>query len=673
MAVLEFREVSKTYDGTTPVAALKQATCIIRAGDYVAIEGPSGAGKSTFLNVLALLDTHTGGTYTINGGDVRNLGEGDRACLRSSTFAFIFQSFHLIGARTVLENVELGMLYRAVENSERRARARQALEFVGLAHKASFTADQLSGGERQRVAIARAIATGAPIVVADEPTGNLDSQNSALILKLLDKLNAGGTTVVMVTHDSSVAAHAHRRLRVVDGVVSEVFDGATHVDFEDVPTVPENRTQFQVNSDENENPTDLLKSADTQAGVGGETGLADSAVGIASKVLRGQFFADALASLTSNRGRTWRLISIVVIGIALTLGTIGLSQTARFQVTDAFDANLNRRVGLVYKDDEGAQAGTAALLRRLPAGRKNLLQVAGVEAVQGLVKHSAADVAARPEATDKSAYLFGIYPAKPSPQLLEVNWFRGLPHPLSESEVLVGQNLAKELEIGPIEGAPSLWINGKPFEVVGTIKDAGIRAELPNGLVLSEDAARQVSAVDSVGVEIRTAPGAAEQVAKVAAPHWDPYWADQIKVLAPPDPREMRARIDATVQSILLTLTVVSVLAAVLALTNAMATGVHQRTSEFGLRRAIGARPVHLAALISAESSLIGLAGGMLGTVVAVFAVLVVTIAKRWQPVMDARIVPLGILFGVLVGIVGSLLAIRRVMRVTPVEALRSA
>ena len=191
----------------------------IRKGEYVAISGPSGCGKTTLLSILGLLDTPTGGAYTLAGESVAGLDAKERARVRNRQIGFIFQAFNLIGDLTVLENVELPMTYRDMPASERRERAASALERVGMSHRAKHFPAQLSGGQQQRVAVARAVAGDPAILLADEPTGNLDSKNGEAVMELLRELNQHGSTVCMVTHDSRYAQHADREVALFDGRV----------------------------------------------------------------------------------------------------------------------------------------------------------------------------------------------------------------------------------------------------------------------------------------------------------------------------------------------------------------------------------------------------------------------------------------------------------------------
>jgi putative ABC transport system ATP-binding protein len=224
-ALIELRGVSKVYgSGPTAVAALKGVDLRIASGEFVAIMGPSGSGKSTAMNTLGLLDTPTHGAYLFNGVHVEGLSRDQRALLRRRYLGFVFQGFHLLPRTTAIENVELPLLYRGEPRQSRHATARAALASVGLAGWEHHTPAELSGGQQQRVAIARAIVTGPRVLLADEPTGNLDTQRSLEIMDLLWQLNVQhGITILMVTHEHDMAAYARRIVHFKDGLV---FDDA---------------------------------------------------------------------------------------------------------------------------------------------------------------------------------------------------------------------------------------------------------------------------------------------------------------------------------------------------------------------------------------------------------------------------------------------------------------
>jgi len=220
--VLLLDKLHKTYNpgSNLEVHVLKGISLAVERGDYVAIMGHSGSGKSTMLNILGCLDVPSDGSYLIDGVDVSSLSDGQLADIRNQYLGFVFQTFNLVRRTSALANVELPLVYAGVSRSERRKRAHRALEMVGLGDRMSHMPNELSGGQQQRVAIARAVATGPSIILADEPTGNLDSRSTAEILAIFQKLNDEGKTVVMVTHEPDVAEHCKRIVRMRDGVVS---------------------------------------------------------------------------------------------------------------------------------------------------------------------------------------------------------------------------------------------------------------------------------------------------------------------------------------------------------------------------------------------------------------------------------------------------------------------
>lgn len=221
-ALISLEGVKKIfYTDEVETHALAGIHLQIKTGEYVAIAGPSGCGKSTLLSILGLLDTPTEGKYWLNNRPVESLSLSERARTRNREIGFIFQSFNLIGDLTVFENVELPLTYRGMKSAERKTRCHDALEKVGMAHRAKHLPSQLSGGQQQRVAVARAVVGSPLILLADEPTGNLDSKNGELVMDLMRDLHRGGATICMVTHDPRYAAHADRSIHLFDGRVVE--------------------------------------------------------------------------------------------------------------------------------------------------------------------------------------------------------------------------------------------------------------------------------------------------------------------------------------------------------------------------------------------------------------------------------------------------------------------
>ncbi|HET6844604.1 MAG TPA: ABC transporter ATP-binding protein [Candidatus Angelobacter sp.] len=227
--LIKLNNVTKVfYTDEVETHALSGIQLDISQGEYVSIAGPSGCGKSTLLSILGLLDSPTDGSYVLNDKSVQGLNFSERARIRNQEIGFIFQSFNLIGDLTVYENVELPLTYRSMPSSERKRRVQESLEKVGMAHRMRHYPSQLSGGQQQRVAVARALAGSPSILLADEPTGNLDSQNGEAVMELLQQLHREGATICMVTHDERFARHAGRTIHLFDGKVAEETKAQQH-------------------------------------------------------------------------------------------------------------------------------------------------------------------------------------------------------------------------------------------------------------------------------------------------------------------------------------------------------------------------------------------------------------------------------------------------------------
>ena len=218
--VVGLRSVSKIYgEGDAQVVALRSVDFAVHAGEYVAVMGASGSGKSTMMNIIGCLDTPTSGTYELEGHDVSGLPDDALSLVRNRLIGFVFQSFHLIPRMSAAANIELPLIYGGVDRDERKQRVQEVLDLVGLTPRADHRPNELSGGQQQRVAVARALTMNPPLILADEPTGNLDSASSTDVMRFLDELNDAGRTIVLITHEDEVAKHARRVVRVSDGEI----------------------------------------------------------------------------------------------------------------------------------------------------------------------------------------------------------------------------------------------------------------------------------------------------------------------------------------------------------------------------------------------------------------------------------------------------------------------
>lgn len=634
MSRIELHGVTRRYAGPVPVDAIRGIDLTVDSGEFVAIEGPSGGGKSTLLNIIGLLDAPDHGEYLLDGVDTAGASGRSRANWRSEKFAFIFQSFHLLDRRPVVDSVELGLMYRGLPPSVRRTRALSALKEVGLESTAFQIANTLSGGQRQRAAIARAIASGAPIVVADEPTGNLDSANAATVVEALRHLHQTGTTVVLVTHSPDVASAAARRICILDGAAQEI---------------PNDSSPGHMASDSPHRANPVVP-------------------GRPSVVRPGDVLADALASLRSRITRTVSLIAAVALGVGLATATIGISQTASAQVSDTFDAYLNRDVMVTWYSDNDLSGQSPA---RMESIAQRLSEVSGVDAAAVVSELTTSVTQVNPTRPMYAPPVFSVVGDFETAGRLTVDWARNHGENLLADEILMGDLLATQLELGPLDARPTIELNGKVVSVVGKILSSPRDPSITGSIISSEETLRDQSTATTRAF-LLTQSGAAQQVSRQAALVIDPYGPNQLEVSSPPDPRQLRGDIESGVALTLAIVTGIALLGAVGALTNAMMFAVNERRSELGLRRALGALPRHVVALIVTESATVGLVGGALGLCFGLGAVLIVTIAQHWIPVFDLALAPIAVGAGAVVGALGGILASAKASRIQPADALRA-
>lgn len=640
MPALVLRGVSRSYPGARPVRALDEVSLTVEQGELVAIVGPSGSGKSTLLNVLGLLDAPTSGRYAVGADDVEGMAGAALARHRSDTFAFIFQAFHLLDRRPVSDSVELGLLYRGTGRRRRAARAAAALERVGLAAHREQQADSLSGGERQRAAVARAVATGAPVLLADEPTGNLDTAAGAQVVADLRRVHATGATVVLVTHDAEVARVADRVVHMRDGRVVRDERRVAHLPPPAAPAPPGRASVLRF--------VDLLR--------------------------------DAAASLRARPGRNAGLVMAVTVAVALAVASVGLGQSARSQVSGSFDTHENRQVTAAWLPaprDAGAGHVGPGAGDADGWGRTSEQLAAAVAALAGVEASGVLDDVGRRTVTLTSARpgaavsVYAVSSSYGDVGELSVEWAGGSGR-LRPGGVLVGETLARQIELGPLSGRPSVLLEGRRVTVSGVVRASGRVPDLLGAVVVPIG---DVAADPGAGYRrllVRTSAGAAQQVAGQLGLLIDPAGELTVEVTAPVDPRDLRDRIESEVAATLLASTLVAAAASVVGLGNAMVMSVLERRQELGLRRALGARTRHVTGLVLVESVLLGLVGGVCGLALGLGAVLGVTLAQRWAPVVDPRLAPLAVAAGVVIGALGGSFAAWRASRIGPGSALRS-
>lgn len=622
--LIRLRGVSKVYGRSTETAvhALSNVDLDIYDGEFVAIVGPSGGGKSTLLSILGLLDTPTAGEYELEGTNVSGFNDRELTGLRSQQFGFVFQAFHLLNRRAVRDSVELGLQYLGIDHKTRQATAEEALVQVGLETKADALASTLSGGQQQRVAIARATATRSRVILADEPTGNLDSETGQRILTQLSEIHQSGTTVIVVTHSEDVALRAERTIRVEDGRITSAPGGHLKI-----------------------RPSDPLPHSATH------------------RVRGRDVVRDAFLSVSSRRLSTFGLALAVAIAVAFMILTIGLSASTSAQVSDAFNATRNREVTVALPDDQtNHSVSLDEAVRRASA-------LAGVDAIAGMADYG--DVTITGQDANAQVTMRGVTGDFIEAADAKVAWASQNVHSLSLGTVLLGRSLSQQLHLAPLAASPTVLVNGTPLSVIGIIESSGRYPLLAGQLVASNETAEQLGTAAHTAIAIKTVNGAAPQVGKQVAVTINPFEPDSLLVQTPVDPSTLRRQVEWGLQVALGGFTALAAVVAIITLANAISMSVVSRTGEFGLRRAVGARGRHLAELVAAEALMIGLAGGVGGLVLGLLSLFGFTISQGWQPVFDIRLAPLAVAAGAVLAILSSIIGATRAARLSPAAALR--
>lgn len=642
--VLELNKIGRQFGHEPAVHALADVDLWLEPGEWLAITGPSGAGKSTLLNIIGCLDRPTRGSYFFEGIDTATLSDKERAGLRSRRIGFVFQSFHLLSHRSVLENVMLAEVYRKQPSRGRQERALAALEKVGLTNRADFLPPQLSGGERQRVAVARALVGSPSLLLCDEPTGNLDSKATADLLDLLEVLNNQGVTLVIVTHDEDVAKRAPRRVHIIDGSVAQT------------------RNRRRRKNISHSLKTNVNKSSISRSGI----------------TLR-DLFHEAIAGMFARPGRMMLTVLGIVIGLAALVATLGLTRTASNRIISQFDELAATEIVVTAKP--GPKGIDPAVIPWDAPVRLRRLNGVVASGTLSEVDIKDALVSSSPIKDPLSQTAFNLSVLAASPGLyatvraeLQTGRFPDLGHSIREDRVAVlGPSAAQRLGIVGVGQLPAIAIGDYLYLVIGILRDVGRQPKILGSVIIPEGSAQRDFGLAGPGsVIVETRIGAASLIAHQTPLALRPDNLSVLKLEVPPEPKRVREAVQSDLDIMFLVLGGLSVVVGAIGIGNTMLVSVIERNGEIGLRRAIGATRGHIAAQFLIESSSMGVIGGILGASLGLLVVVAVSAYQVWTPVLDPSAPVLAPLIGGAIGLMSGTYPALRAAHLEPVEAFRN-
>lgn len=706
---IEMRGITRIFEGSDrPV--LDRLDLVVERGEFLAIIGPSGSGKSTLLNAIGLLDTPTSGTYSLFGKNTEGLSNRERDEMRRDHLGFIFQSSNMLLDETSTTNASMGLRVQGVPYGERLQRTEETLEFLGLSDRASIRTRYLSGGEKQRCAIARALATRPPLILADEPTGNLDSHNSAKVIEILQRINATGCTVLVITHDPEVAAAARRVIRIEDGRLHE----QSRAELAAVPVagaVPA--------------ATDTPTEAPVGAPVDASASLAPGEKPATHR--RGSFLTDdsieAISALTSRPLRTLLLGLSFALGVGGLISASGMSESASYQVNQRLlgseqstlyisDRDNDQNMLGTYRQGESAQnvadrisaldyvKNTGFVSSVAPADvritrfspyedepktaiglsstSKTRLEQIGArmnpETLRALEQMNATltqeNVADRQRAEQLSGAIVSVSAARALgiiPEDKAADNATTEPRPGELPAVEYGIKLGGLPQVAP---GVSIWVDGQLMPVVGLFDPGNGGYEFRNSVIVSPGTLQRTGR-GQVTYIAETERGYGKAVAKAIPLALKPAEPSQINVETPSDLQSLRASIASDLGLYVGVLSGILLVLASLSAATAMYLSVQSRTAEIALRRAIGSSKWLIARIFLMEGVMLGVLGGSIGACSGMIATIILSLVQGWQAVLSPGFVVLGVGVGALTGLVSSAYPAWVASRKSPADAMR--
>lgn len=706
---IEMHGITRIFEGSER-AVLDHLDLVVERGEFLAIIGPSGSGKSTLLNAIGLLDTPTSGTYSLFGKNTEGLSDRERDEMRRDHLGFIFQSSNMLLDETSTTNASMGLRVQGVPYSERLQRTEETLEFLGLSDRASIRTRYLSGGEKQRCAIARALATRPPLILADEPTGNLDSHNSAKVIEILQRINATGCTVLVITHDPEVAAAARRVIRIEDGQLHEQSraDLATVPVAEAVPAT-----------------TDTPAETTVGAPVDAPAGLAPGEKPATHR--RGSFLTDdsieAISALTSRPLRTLLLGLSFALGVGGLISASGMSESASYQVNQRLlgseqstlyisDRDNDQNMLGTYRQGESAQnvadrisaldyvKNTGFVSSVAPADvritrfspyedepktaiglsstSKTRLEQIGArmnpETLRALEQMNSTltqqNVADRERAEQLSGAIVSVSAARALgiiPEDKAADNATTEPRPGELPAVEYGIKLGGLPQVAP---GVSIWVDGQLMPVVGLFDPGNSGYEFRNTVIVSPGTLQRTGR-GQVTYIAETERGYGKAVAKAIPLTLKPAEPSQINVETPSDLQSLRASIASDLGLYVGVLSGILLVLASLSAATAMYLSVQSRTAEIALRRAIGSSKWLIARIFLMEGVMLGVLGGSIGACSGMIATIILSLVQGWQAVLSPGFVVLGVGVGALTGLVSSAYPAWVASRKSPADAMR--